>query len=248
MRVQAVIPAAGMGERLGASRPKALVEINGVPLLRHTLLRLASLLTPLPCIVSYPEGFRNEFEHACCDLNVVLICGGRERQESVWLALNVLDPQVEIVLLHDAARPFPDPASIQCAVEETKKWGAATLAIPVSDTILSVSEDGFLKDTPDRRELRACQTPQIFLKDLNSGSISRGINSLPFHTGLICERVTPRIATSGALTIGVKAIPPIPPKLEIVKQVPCISPGPSFLFRALVDNSPSSADNAKMLV
>ncbi|HNZ47223.1 MAG TPA: 2-C-methyl-D-erythritol 4-phosphate cytidylyltransferase [Candidatus Hydrogenedentes bacterium] len=165
MRVQAVIPAAGMGERLGASRPKALVEINGVPLLRHTLLRLASLLTPLPCIVSYPEGFRNEFEHACCDLNVVLICGGRERQESVWLALNVLDPQVEIVLLHDAARPFPDPASIQCAVEETKKWGAATLAIPVSDTILSVSEDGFLKDTPDRRELRACQTPQIFLKE-----------------------------------------------------------------------------------
>lgn len=165
MRVQAVIPAAGLGERLGASRPKALVEINGVPLLRHTLLRLASLMTPLPCIILHPEGFRKEFEQACCDMNVVLTCGGRERQESVRIALNLLDPQAEIVLLHDAARPFPDPASVQYAVEETKKWGAVTLAIPVSDTILSVTENGFLRDTPDRKKLQACQTPQIFLKE-----------------------------------------------------------------------------------
>ena len=58
--------------------------------------------------------------------------------------------------------------------------------------------------------------------DNDNGNISRGSNSLPFQTGCIDERETPRIATSGALTIGVNAVPPMPPRLEIVNVAPCI--------------------------
>ena len=74
----------------------------------------------------------------------------------------------------------------------------------------------------------------------------RGTNSVPFHTGRIAERTTPRIATSGALTIGVKLVPPIPPRLEIVNVPPCMSPGPSFPSRAFAEIAPNSCDSSTM--
>jgi hypothetical protein len=70
--------------------------------------------------------------------------------------------------------------------------------------------------------------------------MSRGTNSAPFHTGFIAERTTPRIATSGALTIGVKLVPPIPPRLEIVNVPPCMSAGPSLPSRAFAEISMNS--------
>ena len=99
-------------------------------------------------------------------MNVLLVAGGAERQESVRNALTSLEADAEIVILHDAARPFVSPDTVRAGIEACREWGASTLAVPVSDTILMVNEDGFLTDTPDRRQLWACQTPQIFLKEL----------------------------------------------------------------------------------
>ncbi len=68
----------------------------------------------------------------------------------------------------------------------------------------------------------------------------RGRKASPSHTGAILDRTTPRIATSGALTIGVKAVPPMPPSEEMVKVAPCISAGASLPARAFSESSPSS--------
>ena len=76
--------------------------------------------------------------------------------------------------------------------------------------------------------------------DSDSGHIRRGANSLPFQTGLICDLHTPKIATSGAFTIGVKPVPPMPPRLEMVKHAPCISCGLSLPSRAFLLNSVNS--------
>ena len=74
----------------------------------------------------------------------------------------------------------------------------------------------------------------------------RGTNSLPSQTGAIFERVTPRIATSGALTIGVNEVPPMPPSEEMVKVAPCMSPLFSSPLRALAESSPSSLEISTM--
>ena len=79
---------------------------------------------------------------------------------------------------------------------------------------------------------RAVDDPMVVGDE--SGSISRGWNSLPFQTGAIFERTTPRIATSGALTIGVKSVPPMPPRLEIVKEPPCMSAGAELAVARLL--------------
>ena len=74
----------------------------------------------------------------------------------------------------------------------------------------------------------------------------RGTNSVPFQTGFMAERTTPRIATSGALTIGVNPVPPMPPRLEIVNVPPCMSPGASLPSRALAEIEPNSRDSSMM--
>lgn len=165
MKLQVVIPAAGMGERLGMPLPKALVEINGQALIRHTLQRLAPFHEERPAIVLYPENFHDDFVRVCEPMNVLLVAGGKERQQSVQNALSALEADTEIAILHDAARPFVPLDAVHAAVEACKQWGAATLAVPVSDTILAVNEECLLTDTPDRKQLWACQTPQIFLKE-----------------------------------------------------------------------------------
>jgi 2-C-methyl-D-erythritol 4-phosphate cytidylyltransferase len=166
MDLQVVIPAAGLGERLGEPLPKALVKLHDKALVCHTLQKFTPYLQEHPAIVLYPPSFRQDFAEACRDYPVTLVEGGKERQESVQRALAAVHPEVEIVVLHDAARPFVSLASVASAIEEAQKNGAATVAIPVADTILQVSDEGFLMKTPDRKRLWACQTPQVFQKDL----------------------------------------------------------------------------------
>ena len=82
--------------------------------------------------------------------------------------------------------------------------------------------------------------------DNDIGRIKRGANSLPFHTGSIDDLDTPRIATSGAFTIGAKCVVPIPPRLEMVKQPPCISDAVNLPSRAFFDTSINSRESSIM--
>ncbi len=170
MSVQLVMPAAGLGVRLGASRPKALVELQGRPLLEHTLDRFASLdLLSRAIIVAAPEHIEEisslilaTYPQSDCRV----IEGGSVRQESVLLGLNALEDDTSIVIIHDAARPFAPPAIIEASIEAAREYGAATVATPCVDTILVGDEEQWLIDTPDRSCLWYCQTPQTFQRDL----------------------------------------------------------------------------------
>ncbi|NLV44205.1 MAG: 2-C-methyl-D-erythritol 4-phosphate cytidylyltransferase [Candidatus Hydrogenedentes bacterium] len=168
MKVQVLIPAAGMGRRLGADKPKALVSLAGRPLIQITLDRMGALAGEARAIVVYPEGFKREFMDAILPVQseVSLVPGGSERQDSVYEGLKALDDDTEIVVIHDAARPFVPLKAVCRAVEETERYGAATLAIPVADTMLLGDEEGFLDSTPDRSRVWACQTPQVFRTEI----------------------------------------------------------------------------------
>lgn len=166
MNTQLLIPAAGAGTRLTAERPKALVELAGVPLLLHTIRRFEPLRILEHMVVLAPPDYEDQFETLLAehypDTRFHVITGGAERQASVGIGLAALQPTTELVVIHDAARPFIDPNTVTSTIEAAARYGAATVATPCVDTVLEATEDDMLAATPDRGRLWACQTPQIF--------------------------------------------------------------------------------------
>lgn len=170
MKASAIIVAAGSGVRLGHPTPKAFVPLGGAPLLRYALAAIARVETIGEAIVSLPSGMesaaRAEIRHAGLDLPVKLTPGGAERQDSVRIALELTSALAEVVVVHDAARPFATPASFAAAIAAAARAGAAIAAIPLADTLKRVSEPNLIVETVPRANLWLAQTPQAFRRDL----------------------------------------------------------------------------------
>lgn len=167
------MPAAGRGERLGPGAPKALRELGGVPLLVHAVRALArSRAVGLVVVAAPAEGVAEVVglldSHGLDGKDVRVVAGGATRQESVRLGLAAIPDEVEIVLVHDAARPLV-PVEVVDAVASAVRAGAEAVvpAVPLADTVKRVAPGGGgapepVLDTPDRATLRAVQTPQGF--------------------------------------------------------------------------------------
>ena len=164
MKVGAIIPAAGRGKRIGASVPKQFLEIQGEPLLHHTLTVFAScklidyvvLAMPRADVDEMGEDWLNKYE-----IVREVVVGGEQRQDSVYNGFNSLEKGTDIVVVHDGVRPFTTPQMITATVEAAQQHGAAITAIPVSDTVKQ-AVDGFVKQTVSRDGLWRVQTPQAF--------------------------------------------------------------------------------------
>jgi 2-C-methyl-D-erythritol 4-phosphate cytidylyltransferase len=170
MSVVALVPAAGRGERLGGSVPKALVKVRGEPLLVHAVRGLLRAGCVDRVVVSAPM---SQVDTAAAVLgsagvDAQVVPGGASRTQSVRLALRAAD-QPRIVLVHDAARAFT-PAEVIRAVVAAVAAGAPAVipVLPVADTVKRVDPSGVVVDTPDRSVLRIVQTPQGFRGDVLS--------------------------------------------------------------------------------
>lgn len=164
--MQLLIPAAGMGRRMGSNRNKLLLTLLGKPLLAWTLeaAEAASGITWIG-IMGQPEDFP-DFKAILADLGlnkpVELIRGGETRQQSVYNGLQALPAGAERVLIHDGARCLATPALFDRCAQALLNDRGLIAAIPVKDTIKVVDETGFIRDTPNRANLWAAQTPQGF--------------------------------------------------------------------------------------
>ena len=168
--VAVVIPAAGRGERLGGVLPKALEHIGGEALLTHVLRQVSQVPDIRFVVVAAPADYFDQVKQLCAawpDLAVTVIGGGKTRQESVGLALQLVPKEAKIVLVHDAARALT-PAQLFIDVVEAVRSGADAVVpgLPVTDTIKTVDAAGFTTLTVSRSELRAIQTPQGFRRRL----------------------------------------------------------------------------------
>ncbi|MDP2208475.1 MAG: 2-C-methyl-D-erythritol 4-phosphate cytidylyltransferase [Bacteroidota bacterium] len=170
-KVGVVIPAAGIGRRLGSNKPKQFLEIDGIPILQITLQKFQAC-DAVDCIVVVSHA---DFIHEVTDLVkknnftkiASIVNGGEHRQDSVWNGLKeIIKNNVEIILIHDAVRPFVTDEIIKDVITASEKFGAAVPAVPLKDTIKVSDEKGFLIETLDRNKLFAIQTPQGFQKDL----------------------------------------------------------------------------------
>lgn len=160
----AILVAAGRGERMGASRPKAFLPLGGEPLLLRSArpFEATSLVDAIVAVVP-----KEEIERARLALGGLLklhavVGGGARRQDSVLEGMRHAPEGFDgIVLVHDAARPFVEPALIEAVAAAALAHGAALPVAPVADTIKRV-RDGRVVGTIDRSELGAAQTPQAF--------------------------------------------------------------------------------------
>jgi 2-C-methyl-D-erythritol 4-phosphate cytidylyltransferase/2-C-methyl-D-erythritol 2,4-cyclodiphosphate synthase len=162
--VAAVVVAAGRGERAGGDRPKQFRRIGDDVMLRRALLTLVEAPNVgLVQAVIKPED-RKLYEAVVGTMKILPPAfGGATRQASVRAGLEALAPQKpDIVLVHDAARPFASAALVARAIDAAQKTGAAVPALPVTDTVKSVDRQGFVEATLDRKKLRTVQTPQAF--------------------------------------------------------------------------------------
>lgn len=161
--VVVIIPAAGRGRRMGGEVPKQYLPLAGQPLLWHTLAALeASPLVGALVLAIHPEDRSFAAALAAGFPKVrALVAGGEERADSVRAALAATTEADELVLIHDAVRPFVPPALLARVVEGARAWGAVVPALPVRDTIKVVEGDRVL-ETPPRSRLWGAQTPQGF--------------------------------------------------------------------------------------
>lgn len=160
----AIVAAGGRGQRFGSDRPKQLVDLAGRPLLERSVAALVShpaideviVALPLEVIADPPPYLRVSAKP------LRLVAGGARRQDSVANAFGAVGDAVDVVLIHDAARPFVSAGLITRAIVAAAESGAATAAIAARDTVKHASDDRFVQQTLPRERIFLAQTPQAF--------------------------------------------------------------------------------------
>jgi len=176
MKVAVILPAAGLGTRMGRQSPeregtsrKQFMLLDGAPILLHTIRKFLACPSVDRIVVALR---REDFAWVESLLAaekpgkpVKLVEGGDTRQQSVENALASLDPDIDLVAVHDAVRPFIDPATIERVIQEAAQTGAAIVGVVPVDTVKQVKRNK-VHGTLSRDRLVLAQTPQVFRYDL----------------------------------------------------------------------------------
>ena len=160
-----IILAGGKGKRMGANVSKQFIEINKKPIIYYTIKSFEACESIDEIILVLPQDEINYFKENIVEkfnLKVSkVVGGGKERQNSVYNALNSID-NCDIVLIHDGARPIVSEKIIKDGIKNAKQYGAAAPGVIPKDTIKIKNNNGFSIKTLNRNELVAIQTPQCF--------------------------------------------------------------------------------------
>jgi len=171
-RVAAIVPAAGLGTRMGADTPKQFLELDGMPLVIYTLRRLAACQAITDFFISTRADdilfLQDKVAKSGIRRPARVVHGGDTRQQSVANALGQVDSSTEVVLVHDAVRPFVTSDQVERVMAEARTRGAAILGIPAIDTVKEVKRASLPQDvalitaTVPRERVVLAQTPQAF--------------------------------------------------------------------------------------
>jgi 2-C-methyl-D-erythritol 4-phosphate cytidylyltransferase len=182
-RIVAILPAAGLGTRMGHEKPKQFLELDGVPLVIHSVRRIASCPMVTDIILAtradVVDGLDERIRRENLRQNVIVVRGGDSRQESVAQALAHVPEGAEIVLVHDAVRPFVTVEQITRVIEEARRCQAAILGVPAMDTVKEVKRASLPEDvalitaTIPRERVVLAQTPQAFSTKLLKEAFAR---------------------------------------------------------------------------
>jgi len=186
-KVFAIIPAAGSGTRLGGRVKKQFLPLKGKPIIVHTLQRFEHCSDVDEIIVAVPESDVVDIEALLSRYRIhkvsKAIAGGQKRQDSVRNALNLITANDnDIILVHDAVRPFIDSKKISQVIKACKEFEAAVVAVQPKDTIRRSTGGGFFDQTVDRTALWLVQTPQAFKAKLLFKAFDRAYEDKYYST------------------------------------------------------------------
>ena len=198
--VAVLVPAAGAGLRLGPGGPKALRLLAGEPLLVHAIRRVAAASSVRMIVVAAPAAEVEAVRDLLAPVApVTVVAGGAERQESVALALAAVPAEIEVVLVHDAARALTPPQLIESVAAAVRQGHPAVIPVlPVVDTIKEVGPGEMVLGTVDRSVLRSVQTPQGFRHDVLAAMHASAADPLTDDAGLVEKAGLPVICVPGS--------------------------------------------------
>lgn len=191
-KTAAIIAGAGLGNRLGAKVPKALIQVEGISLVERAYASLSKVVDEI--VITAPAGYEAEFQKIVGE-SAKVITGGVLRSDSVKLAVSEISPTVTKILVHDAARGLATSDLAARVLAELDNEEAVIPVLPLVDTVKEIDSAGYVRNTPDRNQLRAVQTPQGFSK------------SVLLRAHEASEDATDDAALVEALGIKVKTIP-----------------------------------------
>ncbi len=169
MPLAVIVPAAGTGSRFGGGLPKQFQSLAGKPVIQHVIERFLLDEQVTRVIVPVAEVLLANVKNSD---RVSFVAGGETRQQSVIRGLAEAE-DVELIAVHDAARPLFSIEMFHAVVEAARVFGAALPVVPVTDTIHLMNSDSTVAQTLDRAMLGAAQTPQCFRADLLRDILAR---------------------------------------------------------------------------
>jgi 2-C-methyl-D-erythritol 4-phosphate cytidylyltransferase len=198
--VAVLVPAAGMGVRLGPGGPKALRLLAGEPLLVHAVRRVAAAESVRLIVIAAPAADVEAVRKMLAPIApVTVVAGGAERQGSVAAALAVVPAEIEIVLVHDAARALTPPALIDEVAAAVRGGLPAVIPVlPVVDTVKEVDAGEVVLGTVDRAALRSVQTPQGFRHDVLAQAHAAGLDPHTDDAGMVEKAGVPVTCVPGS--------------------------------------------------
>ena len=157
----AVILGAGNSTRMKTETSKLLLKINGQTVIERSVNAFLNISDIDEIIVVARQQDIEVFSSIFDDERISFVVGGATRQESVYNAIQTID-EAELIAIHDGARPLIREEDIENTIRQAKEHSAAAVGVPVKDTIKIIDDDNFVVETPNRSNLFAVQTPQIF--------------------------------------------------------------------------------------
>lgn len=226
----AILLAGGSGCRMGsAAADKILLPIFGKPILGYSIESFAKCETVDSVIIVYRDAEQKRFIEPLIPKDgfnrVEWAQGGEKRQDSVWSGLSLINPECEVVLIHDGARPFIDPKTIDAVANASREAGAASVARQVTDTIKQSTslDNGYILNTIDRTKLWAMETPQGFKSSVIIEAYRDTIN----HGKLITDDLSAIEASK--TPVSLIQMESLNPKLTTAQDIPLFE----FLFSQL---------------
>jgi 2-C-methyl-D-erythritol 4-phosphate cytidylyltransferase/2-C-methyl-D-erythritol 2,4-cyclodiphosphate synthase len=179
MRVTAIIAAGGSGRRLGATVPKQLLDLGGQSMLARSVSAFDRHPGVADVIVALPAALVDEARGMVGGMTgpIRFVAGGASRQDSVARAFDLVSDEIDVVLVHDAARPFVSAEVITRAIDAAAAHGAAIAAVPATDTIKRVTPDAagpIIVETLRREAIYLAQTPQAFRRAILRDAVALG--------------------------------------------------------------------------
>jgi 2-C-methyl-D-erythritol 4-phosphate cytidylyltransferase len=184
----AIIVAGGIGKRFGASKPKQFLLLNKKPMFEWSILAFKKIRECSQIILVVPKNKLQDMLKYKKIYNIDVVCGGKERFDSVKNGLNIVQDDIDLVAVHDAARPLITEKIIKDVIESAKKFGGAIAAVTSKDSVKFSKSGTKITKSLDRKTIWNAQTPQIFKKTILKKAYSKKISKSTTDDAQLVEK------------------------------------------------------------